>query len=210
MKNLVIIIFCGLLMTMISCNSQKETASASVYPKTKKVDTVDTYHGVQVSDPYRWLENDTSKETAEWVKSQNEVTSAYLKNITYRDKVLKRLEQVFNYERLTAPSKEGEFYYFYKNDGLQNHNVLYRKKGIDGTPEVFLDPNKFSADGTTKLSGISFTKDGSLAAYMVSAGGSDWNKAIVMKTLDKTIVEDTLDNIKFSGISWKRSMIVTA
>jgi prolyl oligopeptidase len=188
---------------LTSCNSQKETASASVYPTTKKVDTVDTYHGVQVADPYRWLETDTSKETSDWVKSQNDVTFAYLKNIKYRDKVLKRLEEVFNYERLTAPSKEGEYYYFYKNDGLQNHNVLYRKKGLDGAPEVFLDPNKFSADGTTKLSGISFTKDGSLAGYLISEGGSDWNKAIIMRTSDKTILEDTLINIKFSGISWK-------
>jgi prolyl oligopeptidase len=203
MKNISILLFACALAMLVSCNSQKETASASVYPTTKKVDTVDTYHGVQVSDPYRWLETDTSKETSEWVKAQNDVTFAYLKNIKYRDKVLKRLEEVFNYERLTAPSKEGEYYYFYKNDGLQNHNVLYRKKGLDGAPEVFLDPNKFSTDGTTKLSGISFTKDGSLAGYLISEGGSDWNKAIVMRTSDKTILEDTLINIKFSGISWK-------
>jgi prolyl oligopeptidase len=203
MKNISILLFACALTMLVSCNSQKETASASVYPTTKKVDTVDTYHGIQVPDPYRWLETDTSKETSDWVKSQNEVTFAYLKNIKYRDKVLKRLEEVFNYERLTAPSKEGEYYYFYKNDGLQNHNVLYRKKGLDGASEVFLDPNKFSADGTTKLSGISFTKDGSLAGYLISEGGSDWNKAIVMRTSDKTILEDTLINIKFSGISWK-------
>jgi prolyl oligopeptidase len=203
MKNISILFFGCALTMLVSCNSQKETASASVYPTTKKVDTVDTYHGVQVPDPYRWLETDTSKETGDWVKKQNDMTFAYLKNIKYRDKVLKRLEEVFNYERLTAPSKEGEYHYFYKNDGLQNHNVLYRKKGLDGAPEVFLDPNKFSADGTTKLSSISFTKDGSLAGYLISEGGSDWNKAIIMRTSDKTILEDTLINIKFSGISWK-------
>jgi prolyl oligopeptidase len=188
---------------LISCNSQKDAAPTSVYPMTKKVDTVDTYHGVAVNDPYRWLENDTTKETAAWVNAQNDVTFAYLKNITYRDRVLKRLEDIYNYERLTAPFKEGDFYYFYKNDGLQNHSVLYRKKGIDGTPEVFLDPNGFSKDGTTSLAGISFTKDGSMATYMISEGGSDWRKAIVIKTADKAVIEDTLRDIKFSGIAWK-------
>lgn len=185
-----------------ACNNQKET-TVSVYPKTKKVDTVDTYHGVQVSDPYRWLESDTAQETAAWVKSQNDVTFGYLNQISYRDKVLKRLEALFNYERLSAPFKEGEYFYFYKNDGLQNHNVLYRKKGIDGTPEVFLDPNKFSADGTTKLANISFSKDGSLTGYQTSKGGEDWTDAIILKSADKSIVEDTLRDIKFSGIAWK-------
>jgi prolyl oligopeptidase len=188
---------------LISCNSQKEAALTSVYPMTKKVDTVDTYHGVAVNDPYRWLENDTTKETAAWVTAQNDVTFSYLKNITYRDRVLKRLEEIYNYERLSAPFKEGDYYYFYKNDGLQNHSVLYRKKGIDGTPEVFLDPNGFSKDGTTGLAGVSFTKDGSLATYMISEGGSDWRKAIVIKTADKAVIEDSLRDIKFSGIAWK-------
>lgn len=170
---------------------------------TKKVDTVDTYHGVAVSDPYRWLENDTAQETAQWVKAQNDVTFAYLKNIRYRDRVLKRLEAIYDYERLSAPFKEGDHYYYYKNDGLQNHSVLYRKKGINGTPEIFLDPNTFSKDGTTGLSGIFFTKDGALASYLVSEGGSDWRKAVVIRTADKTVVEDTLRDIKFSGIAWK-------
>lgn len=170
---------------------------------TKKVDTVDTYHGVAVSDPYRWLENDTTQETAQWVEAQNDVTFAYLKNINYRDRVLKRLESIYNYERLGAPSREGDHYYYFKNDGLQNHSVLYRKKGINGTPEVFLDPNTFSKDGTTGLSGIFFTKDGALATYLISEGGSDWRKAVVIRTADKTIVEDSLQDIKFSGIAWK-------
>lgn len=188
---------------LVSCNTPKEGAPTSVYPMTKKVDTVDTYHGVAVSDPYRWLENDTTQETAQWVEAQNDVTFAYLKNINYRDRVLKRLESIFNYERLSAPFREGDHYYFYKNDGLQNHSVLYRKKRINGTPEVFLDPNTFSKDGTTGLSGIYFTKDGALATYLISEGGSDWRKAVVIRTADKTIVEDSLRDIKFSGIAWK-------
>jgi prolyl oligopeptidase len=187
---------------LVACNPQKETL-VSNYPSTIKVDTVDTYFGQAVNDPYRWLENDTTKATGEWVKSQNDVTFGYLKNISYRDQVLKRLEKITDYERLSAPFREGEYYYFYKNDGLQNHSVVYRKKGIDGTPEVFLDPNTFSKDATTGLAGLSFTKDGSLATYMISEGGSDWRKALVIKVADKTILEDTLGDIKFSGIAWK-------
>lgn len=190
-------------MSIISCNKESEKMGAIKYPFTAKVDTIDNYFGEKVKDSYRWLENDTTKETAAWVQAQNEVTFGYLKNIGYRNKIKERLEKLYNYERLSAPFKEGEYYYFYKNDGLQNHSVLYRKKNIDGTPEVFLDPNSFSKDGTTGLSGISFTKDGSMAAYMISEGGSDWRKAIVIKTSDKSVVEDTLQDIKFSGISWK-------
>lgn len=185
---------------LVSCNDHR---SASVYPETKKVDTVDVYFGVEVKDPYRWLENDTARETAEWVKAQNDVTFGYLSKINYREKILSRLEEVTNYERLSAPFKEGDYYYFYKNDGLQNHSVLYRKKGIDGTPEVFLDPNTFSKDGTKILRELGFSQDGSLLVYMISEGGSDWRKALVMRTADKTIIEDTLRDIKFSGIAWK-------
>jgi prolyl oligopeptidase len=197
-----ILIFVPVLAALVSCNPQKEKP-VSVYPVTQKVDTVDNYFGVEVSDPYRWLENDTTKETSQWVQAQNDVTFSYLDNISYRDKVKERLEKLFNYERLSAPFKEGDYYYFYKNDGLQNHSVLYRKKGVDGTPEIFLDPNSFSKDGTTGLSGVSFSKDGSLATYMISEGGSDWRKAIIIKTQDKTVLEDTLIDIKFSGIAWK-------
>jgi prolyl oligopeptidase len=144
-----------------------------------------------------------SPETEAWVGAQNDVTFAYLKNIPYRDGIKKRLEEVLNYERLSAPFKRGDYYYFYKNDGLQNHSVLYRRKSEQDQPELFLDPNTFSADGTTGLSGVFFTHDGSLATYLVNEGGSDWRKAIVIKTSDKTIVEDTLKDIKFSGIAWK-------
>lgn len=177
--------------------------SAIQYPEAQKVDTVDHYFGEEVPDPYRWLEDDRSVETAEWVNAQNKVTFGFLEEIPYRDKIKSRLEELYDYERLSEPFKEGDYYYFYKNDGLQNHSVLYRKKDIDGTPEVFLDPNTFSSDGTTGLASISFTKDGSMATYLITEGGSDWRKAIVIKTSDKTIVEDTLRDIKFSGIAWK-------
>jgi prolyl oligopeptidase len=146
-------------MALACSTNKKEETTGMKYPETKKVDTVDTYFGEQVADPYRWLENDTAKETAEWVKAQNDITFGFLEKIPYRETVKKRLEQVYNYERLGAPFKEGEWYYYYKNDGLQNHSVLYRKKGETGTPEVFLDPNTFSKDGTTGLSGVFFTKE---------------------------------------------------
>jgi len=172
------------------------------YPNTKKVDTINTYFGTTVPDPYRWLENDRAADTKEWVKAENKVTYDYLGQIPYRDAIKKRLQTLWNYEKYSAPFKEGKYTYFYKNDGLQNQAVLWRQIG-DGTPEIFLDPNKFSTDGTTSLQGINFTKDGSLAAYQISEGGSDWRKVIVIKTDDKTQVGDTLRDVKFSGIAWK-------
>ncbi|NJM25596.1 MAG: prolyl oligopeptidase family serine peptidase, partial [Bacteroidia bacterium] len=173
------------------------------YPETMKADSTDSYFDTNVPDPYRWLEDDRSAETEAWVKAENDVTFGYLNNIPYRDKIKQRLESIYNYERLSAPFKEGDYYYYYKNDGLQNHSVLYRKQGETGEPEVFLDPNTFSADGTVGLSGVSFTKDGSLAAYLISDGGSDWRKAVVIRAADKVILEDTLKDIKFSGLSWR-------
>ncbi|WP_423147012.1 prolyl oligopeptidase family serine peptidase [Rubrolithibacter danxiaensis] len=172
------------------------------YPKTKKVAVTDTYFGTQVSDPYRWLENDTAADIKEWVIAQNKVTQGFLSQIPFRDKIKERLETLWNYEKYSAPFREGRYTYFYKNDGLQNQSVLFRQQ--EGKePEVFLDPNKFSADGTTSLAGIDFTKDGSMAAYQISEGGSDWRKVIVIKTEDKSIVSDTLTNVKFSGLAWK-------
>jgi prolyl oligopeptidase len=173
------------------------------YPETKKSDTVDLYFGEPVSDPYRWLEDDKAQATADWVADQNKITFGYLEKIPYRESIKKRLKQLYNYERVSAPSREGDYYYFSRNTGLQNQSVIYRKKEQHGTPEVFLDPNTFSHDGTTSLAGLSFSKDGSLAAYLLSEGGSDWRKAVVIRTEDKTVVEDTLVDLKFTGISWK-------
>lgn len=192
-----------LIVLLFSCTVKKENTAVSKYPSSKKGEVIDTLFGIPVADPYRWMENDTTKETGDWVKSQNEVTFNYLKSIPYRDKIRARLEKLYNYERLSAPFKEGEFYYFYKNDGLQNHSVLYRKKGDAGTPEVFLDPNTFSKDGTTRLAGVSFSKDGSRVGFQISRGGADWTDAIIINTADKKLLEDTIRNIKFSGIAWK-------
>lgn len=200
MKKILVVLVGALLF---SCNAPTEKKTVSTYPATAKVDTVDTYFGTQVPDPYRWLENDTTKETGSWVQAQNDVTFAYLKNIPYRDVVKKRIEALNNYEKLSAPFREGDFIYFYKNSGLQNHSVLYRQKGEAGTPEVFLDPNTFSKDGTTAMRGLSFSKDGSLLAFQLAKGGADWTDAVIIRTADKMLVEDTVRDIKFSGIAWK-------
>ncbi|TCS89949.1 prolyl oligopeptidase [Anseongella ginsenosidimutans] len=193
---------------LFSCQLTKKDHNVSEiklkeYPETRKDTTVeDVFFGTTVKDPYRWLENDTSLATAEWVKARNDVTFDYLSQIPFRENIRERLEQLWNYEKFSAPFKEGDWTYFYKNDGLQNQYVLYRQKE-GGEPEVFLDPNEFSKDGTTSLAGISFTRDGSLAAYLVSEGGSDWRKVIVMNAENKEIIEDTLMNVKFSGIAWQ-------
>ncbi|WP_245584808.1 prolyl oligopeptidase family serine peptidase [Pedobacter glucosidilyticus] len=179
-----------------------EKINELAYPDTKKESVKDDYFGTIVEDPYRWLEDDVSAETKAWVQAQNKVTQNYLAQIPYREEIKNRLSELWNYEKFSAPFKEGVYTYFYKNDGLQNQAVLYRQ--ADGKePEVFLDPNKFSADGTSSLAGISFSKDGSLAAYQISEGGSDWRKVVVLKTQDKAIVGDTLIDVKFSGLAWK-------
>lgn len=172
------------------------------YPETRKGNTVDTFFGKQVADPYRWLEDDMSEDTKDWVQRQNELTNSYLGQIPFRDNIKKRLTELWNYEKFSAPFKEGEYTYFYKNDGLQNQSVLYRQKGT-AAPEVFLNPNEFSKDGTTSLAGIDFTKDGSLCAFQISEGGSDWRKVIVLDTKTKKQIGDTLMDVKFSGTSWK-------
>lgn len=202
MKKTILSVFSvGLLC---SCGSEvSKESTALTYPETKKVDTVTNYFGTEVPDPYRWLENDRSEETEDWVKSQNEVTFGYLESIPYRKELENRLSALWNYEKIGAPWKEGDYIYFSKNDGLQNQSVIYRKKGEDGTPEVFLDPNKFSKDGTTSLGGLSFSEDGKTLAYSISEGGSDWRKIIIMDAETREIVEDTLVDVKFSGMSWK-------
>src|SRR5690606_14326250 len=162
----------------------------------------DTYFGSEVSDPYRWLEDDRSPETENWVKDQNKTTFNYLDKIPFREDLKKRLEKLWNYEKLGSPFKEGNYTYFYKNDGLQNQYVVYRKKD-NGETEIFLDPNSFSKDGTTSLAGLSFSRNGAIAAYSISEGGSDWRKVIILNSESREIVGDTLTDIKFSGISWK-------
>ena len=185
-----------------ACNGPEATRIE--YPETKKVDVTDDYFGTSVPDPYRWLEDDMSEETAAWVSEQNRVTFGYLEKIPYRAEIKSRLEKIWNYEKFTRPFNEGDYTYFSKNDGLQNQYVIYRQKG-NGEPELFLDPNTFSADGTTSLAEMDFSKDGTLLAYSISEGGSDWRKVIVMDAIKNEIIEDTLTNIKFSGLSWQGS-----
>ncbi|WP_425428172.1 prolyl oligopeptidase family serine peptidase [Algibacter marinivivus] len=177
------------------------------YPKTKTVDTVDTYFNTEVKDPYRWLEDDRSEATEAWVKAQNQSTFGYLDNIPYREELKARLSKLWNYEKIGAPFKEGGYTYFYKNDGLQNQYVIYRYKTGENpsTATVFLDPNTFKEDGTVSLGGTSFSKNGKILAYSISEGGSDWRKILVMDTETKTIIEDTLIDIKFSGMSWYKN-----
>lgn len=208
MKNLVISLI--LILFLFSCKQDEKTKTQSIivnYPETKKVDTVTNYFGTDVRDPYRWLEYDRSAETEAWVKNQNETTFGYLDNIPFREELKQRLEKLWNYEKVGAPFNEGDYSYFYKNDGLQNQYVIYRytKGGDSKTAEVFLDPNTFSEDGTISLGGMSFSKDGKTLAYSISEGGSDWRKVLVMNTVTKTIVEDTLVDIKFSGMSWYKN-----
>ncbi len=198
-----------LVLLLAACNNNKEATLSEFkaievkYPATKKDTTVkDSYFGTEVADTYRWLENDTSTETADWVKAQNEVTNDYLSQIPFREKIRKRYEELYNYEKYSAPFKEGKYTYYYKNSGLQNQSVLYREPEGDKEAEIFLDPNNFSKDGTTSLAGINFSKDGSMAAYNISEGGSDWQKLIVINAITRELTGDTLD-IKFGAASWK-------
>ena len=191
---------------LISCQNEIEKKPIVVsYPVTDKVDSVDVYFDTQVSDPYRWLEDDMSSQTEAWVKAQNKVTFGYLDTIPFRNELRERLSSLWNYEKVTAPFKEGDYTYFFKNDGLQNQYVVYRYKTNDdpSTAQVFLDPNKFKEDGTISLGNLSFSRNGKIAAYSISEGGSDWRKVLVMDAETKKIVEDTLVDIKFSGLSWK-------
>jgi len=172
------------------------------YPETRKDTIKATFFDTTLTDQYRWLEDDLSPETNDWVDAQNVVTFGYLDKIPFRSEYKARLEELWNYEKYGAPFKEGNFTYFYKNDGLQNQFVLWRNNG-EKDAEIFLDSNTFSKDGTTSLAGIEFSKDGSKVAYQISEGGSDWRKVIIMEAVSKKVLEDTLIDVKFSGLSWK-------
>lgn len=197
-----------LCLALIGCNNSDtilpaENITLKPYPETEKIEQVDDFFGTLVDDPYRWLEDDLSPKTKEWVTAENAVTQDYLQQIPFREAMKTRLEKLWNFEKLSAPFEEGDYTYYYKNDGLQNQFVLYRKKGEDGKEELFLDPNKFSKDGTTSLAGISFSKDGSHIAYQLSEGGSDWRKVVIMEAASKKIIGDTLIDVKFSDLAWK-------
>lgn len=198
-------------LVALGCNEKvqkedkKEMKEALSYPETKKVDTTDTYFGTEIKDPYRWLEDDHSDETKDWVTAENKVTFDYLDKISYRKDLENRLKELWDYERIGTPFKRGDYIYYYKNDGLQDQSLVYRyKKDEDPeTAEVFLDPNTFSKDGSTSLDQMSFSEDGKLLAYTISEGGSDWRKVIILDAESKKQVGDTLVDVKFSGVSWK-------
>jgi len=189
-----------IVLVFVSCSSGSQKKIN--YPVTKKGSVVDTIFSTTMPDPYRWLEDDRSDETAAWVKEQNAVTFGYLEKIPYRKQIRERLTEMWNYEKYGLPFNEGEYTYFSRNDGLQNQSVYYRQKN-GGPTELFIDPNSFSADGTTSLGEMGFSKDGSKVAYSVSEGGSDWRKVIVLDAITKKIIGDTLIDIKFSDISWQ-------
>ena len=193
---------CLFILTAIFFITQLSMAQLK-YPDTKKSNQTDDYFGTKVPDPYRWLEDDNSEETKAWVKEENKVTADYLTTIPFRDKVHQRLEEMWNYPKYSSPFKKGEYYYFYKNDGLQNQSVLYRQKGLSGEAEVFIDPNTMSKDGTAVPGTPVFTKDAKYCAYMLAQSGSDWEEAYVMDVKTKKLLADKIQFIKFSGLSWK-------
>jgi len=172
------------------------------YPETRKVEHVDTYHGVKVPDPYRWLEDDNSAETAAWVEAQNRITFGYLEKIPFRKPLLERIRRLNDYEKYSAPSRKGPYFFFSKNAGLQNQSVLYIQKGLDGAPEVLIDPNTWSEDGTVRLAAFAPSKDAKYAVYGVSRSGSDWQEFKVMELATKNVLADSVEWVKVSGVAW--------
>ncbi|MFM2291325.1 MAG: hypothetical protein RIS29_1138 [Bacteroidota bacterium] len=184
-------------MTQGTTNAQKLK-----YPQTAKGDVVDTYFGVQVKEPYRWLENDTAANTSAWVKAENKVTQDYLSTIPFREQLRARLKTVYNYPKYGSPFKKGGYYYFYKNNGLQNQSVLYRQKSLTAEAEVVLDPNKFSKDGTVALHDVAFSKDGRYLSYAIARSGSDWNEIFVIDMNNRKLLADHIMWSKSSQIQW--------
>ena len=200
MKNYIVLI-AGLPLIMFGCKENKDTQEWK-YPETKKSDVVFTYFGEDVADPYQWLENDTSAETEAWVKAQNEVTFSYLNGITFRDGIRNRLEKIWDYPKSSAPYHVGDYYFYYKNDGLQNQSVLYLKESLEDEGRVLLDPNTLSEDGTVALAGTSVSNDGKYLAYGISRSGSDWKEYFVRNIETGEDLEDHIQWIKFSGVAW--------
>lgn len=191
----------GLLFLFVF--SASAPAQDRLYPSAPKGDAVDVYFGVKVHDPYRWLEDETSEATKDWVAKQNTLTFSYLSNIPFRNRMRQRLEALYNYPRYTAPYRRGPYYVFTKNDGLQNQAVYYIQRGLTGTPEVLIDPNTLSSDGTVKLVSIDFSEDYKYLAYGISRGGSDWREFFVMEVESRKVLNDHIRWAKFSGAQWK-------
>ena len=193
-----------LCLAMTDCTSKKKMEiKMKPYPQTAKVDVSDNYHGTVVADPYRWLEDDNSAETAAWVVAENEVTFDYLSQIPYRPAIDERLTELWNYEKIGAPTKVGDRYFYFRNDGLQNQSVLYMLDSLDDPqPEVFLDPNALSADGTAALNSVAFSEDGKYMAYGIARSGSDWVEIFVKEVPTGRVLDDVIRWVKFSGANW--------
>lgn len=189
-------------VALVSMTAAVAAQSPLPYPATRTVDHVDVYHGVEVPDPYRWLEDDRSAETKAWVEAQNKVTFAYLEKIPFRARLTARLQELYNYEKYSAPSRKGDYFFFRKNDGLQNQSVLYIQKGLEGTPEVLIDPNSWSPDGTTILTSFVPSKDARHAVYSISRAGSDWQQYRVLDLTTRKPLDETLEWIKVSSVAW--------
>ncbi len=199
MRKLYFLIIVSGIVMMHACKQEEKLN----YPLTKTVEVVDDYHGTQIADPYRWLEDDTSEETEAWVAEQNKVTFGYLEKIPFREQVKHRLTEIWDYPKYSVTFKKGERYFYFRNDGMQNQDVLYVQESLDDEPYVLLDPNKLSEDGTVALANFDVSKDGKYLAYGISRGGSDWNEVFVMEIESGKKFDDHLKWIKFSGISWK-------
>lgn len=199
------ILLCGCAVALLTHCSNPMKIKTKPYPETRRDTTMaDDYFGTRVADPYRWLEDDRSEETAAWVAAENEVTRDYLSQIPYRDAVKERLTRLYDYPKYGTPEKKGDYYFFFRNDGLQNQSVLYRQKGSDGEPEVFLDPNTLSDDGTAALVSVSFSRDNRYMAYSVARSGSDWVEIYVMDVATREVLPDRIRWVKFSGAEWSR------
>ena len=206
MKIRILVLCVALALTACSRNEPEQTSTVVQYPATATVEHVDDYHGVAVADPFRWLEDDVreSDDVGDWVNAQNEVTFAYLASIPERDIIEKRLTALWDYERYGMPRKEGGLYYYSYNDGLQNQNVIYVQSGLDAEAELLVDPNTWSDDGTVAMASYFPSPDGKHVAYLIQDGGSDWRKARVMEIDNATVLEDELDWLKFTSLSWAR------
>src|ERR1035437_2001473 len=192
-----------LLIATAFVSSLSINAQTVNYPVTKKADVVNDYHGVKIADPYRWLEDDNSAETKEWVKAENKVTRQYLDAIPFRNKIRERLEKIWNFPKYGTPHQDGKYIIFSKNDGMQNQSVLYIQEGLNGTPRVLLDPNKISTNGTAALGEYALSHDGKYFAYGVAKAGSDWNDIYVMEVETGKLLSEQIKWVKFSGISWQ-------
>jgi prolyl oligopeptidase len=202
-RTFVPIVFLALVLLLSSCQSQGSKGVQVQYPVTKKANQVDDYFGTKVADPYRWLEDDNAEEVKQWVKEENKVTFGYLEKIPWRENLRARLTEIYNYPRYSSPFRAGDYYFFYKNDGLQNQSVIYIQKGLERAPEVFIDPNLLSPDGTVRIGLTSFSKDNRYVAVSRGEAGSDWSEIKIMEVETKKELSDRIQWVKFSGASWQ-------